>query len=288
MESISSLCAVLCFLCIVATPVTLLTWLVLLIKKSEKKNKAKRNFLISLSGIVLFAIIGVATFKECEHDWDVTEKIDATCTESGTATKICTLCDSEETESIPAFGHLFAEEIIQAATCSATGLATKSCSVCNVTEEIVLDMIEHTYEYTTTKKPTLEESGVETGTCTVCGNIQEKEMAQLGTKANPGEVTVAELVAEINANKDAAKSKYDEKWIKITGKVLDAHTVAGMTSFYLHGEKGGSGLRIVCWVNEEVLKPFDYRGKTYTFIGQVREITTVNATEIGDCSIVTD
>ena len=59
-------------------------------------------------------------------------------------------------------------------------------------------------------------------------------------------------------------------------------------AYFGYGEKGGSGLRIVCWVNEKVLKPFDYTGETHTFIGQVREITTVNATEIGDCEIVAD
>ena len=162
----------------------------------------------------------------------------------------------------------------------------KTCSVCNKTEEIALEKIEHTYEYTTTKAPTLEEKGIETGTCTVCGDTQEKEISKLGTKSNPAEVTVSELVAEINADKDAAKSKYNGKWIKITGKVLSANNVAGMTRFYLYGEHGGSGLRIVCWVNKEVLKPFDYTGETHTFIGQVREITTVNATEIGDCTII--
>ena len=56
----------------------------------------------------------------------------------------------------------------------------------------------------------------------------------------------------------------------------------------MYGESGDSGLRIICWVKEEVLKPFDYKGEIHTFLGQVREITTVNATEIGDCEIISD
>ena len=38
-----------------------------------------------------------------------------------------------------------------------------------------------------------------------------------------------------------AKAKYNEQWIEITGKVLDADNVAGMTRFYLYGKSGDSG-----------------------------------------------
>lgn len=239
---------------------------------------------------ICLLVVIVSSFAGCcfTHELEVVSQEAASCENAGVAVYKCANCDYEETKTTPATGHSFTEEVVQAATCSATGTAKKTCSVCSKTEEIVLDKVEHTYEYTTTKAPSLEENGIETGVCTVCGDTQEKEISKLGTKTNPGEVTVSELVAEINANKDAAKSKYNGKWIKITGKVLSANNVAGMTRFYLYGEHGGSGLRIVCWVNEEVLKPFDYTGETHTFIGQVREITTVNATEIGDCTIVKD
>ena len=106
------------------------------------------------------------------------------------------------------------------------------------------------------------------------------------SRSTPIVVTASQLANEINSNTDTAKTKYNGKWVQITGKVLSAHNVAGMTSFYLHGEKGGSGLKVVCWVNEEVLKPFDYRGETHAFIGQVREVSAVNSTEIGNCEII--
>lgn len=106
------------------------------------------------------------------------------------------------------------------------------------------------------------------------------------SRSNPIVVTASQFVNEIKTNTDTAKTKYNGKWVQITGKVLSAHNTAGMTSFYLYGEKGGSGLRVVCWVNEEVLKPFDYRGETHTFVGQVREVSTVNSTEISNCKII--
>lgn len=116
--------------------------------------------------------------------------------------------------------------------------------------------------------------------------VPSPKMVPGDSRSNPVVVTVSQLANEINSNTDAAKTKYNGKWVQISGKVLSAHNVAGMTSFYLHGEKGGSGLRIVCWVNKEVLKTFDYRGETHTFIGQVREVSTANSTEIGNCEII--
>lgn len=117
---------------------------------------------------------------------------------------------------------------------------------------------------------------------------QEEAPAVLdgSSRSNPIIVTTSQFAKEINSNIDNAKEKYNGKWIQITGKVNSAHSVAGMTSFYLYGEKGGAGLKIVSWVNKEVIKPFDYKGETHTFLGKVREVTTVNATEIGDCEIV--
>lgn len=106
------------------------------------------------------------------------------------------------------------------------------------------------------------------------------------SRSNPIIVTTSQFVNEINSNIDNAKERYNGKWIQITGEVNSVHNVAGMTSFYLYGEKGGSGLKIVSWVNKEELKPFDYKGETHTFLGQVREVSTVNSTEIGNCEIV--
>ena len=115
---------------------------------------------------------------------------------------------------------------------------------------------------------------------------EEKPAAPLGSSSNPIVVTASQFVNEIKSNTDAAKTKYNGKWAQISGKVLSAHNVAGMTSFYLYGEKGGSGLKVVCWVNKEVSKPFDYKGETHTFVGQVREVSTANSTEIGNCEII--
>lgn len=291
MDQISSICGILCALCLLIAPIALLVWIVMIIRKSEKKKKAKRFFLGALAGIIIFPIIGVATSPttRCEHEWDVVEQSAPTCVESGTSVVHCTLCNTEkEAEAIPPTGHTFEEKTVLEASCTSTGLVEKTCSVCNMVESITTEKISHDYEVTSVKAATFEESGLEESTCSICGNITQMELPKVGTWENPCKITVEQLVSEINTNIDTAKSKYNDQWIEITGKVLDASNVAGMARFCLYGKFGDPGLRIVCWVNDEVSTPFNYQGDTVTFLGQVREITTVNATEIGDCKIISE
>ena len=244
--------------------------------------RIKKLISLCLTLATIFTLVGCCS----NHAMEKFNEEPATCEADGLITYKCPDCNEEETEVIPATGHKYDEKVIQEATCAATGLIEKTCSVCNKTESITTEKASHTYEVTSTKEATLEAAGVEESTCTVCGDVKQQELAKLGTQDNPGKVTIEELVSEIKSNKDAAKAKYNEQWIEITGKVLDADNVAGMTRFYLYGEHGGSSLRICCWVNEDMLKPFEYQGEVHTFLGQVREITTVNATEIGDCTII--
>lgn len=251
MEQIFNICVFMCGLCIIVAPIALIVWIIMIVKKSERKKKAKRFFVGTLAGVVLSVAIGVATSPStsCEHEWKNIEQTVPTCTESGTTVMYCTLCNAKgDEEEIQPTGHAYVDKTVQEAT--------------------------------------LESIGIEESICSVCGEIKQKELAKLGTKENPCKITVEQLVSEIEADKDTAKVKYNEQWVEITGKVLDASNVAGMSRFYLYGNVDDSGLRIVCWVKEEVLKPFDYDGETHTFIGQIREITTVNATEIGDCEII--
>lgn len=97
-------------------------------------------------------------------------------------------------------------------------------------------------------------------------------------------ISVSELVAEINKDKAAAGEKYNGQWIEITGTVTYISKGAGMTGYYLWGERGGSGLNITCWVDEADDTGLSV-GDTVTFIGAMREVSTFNNTEIGLCVI---
>ena len=287
MEQISSICGTLCALCIVALPIVLITWVVMLIIKSKKKNVAKYALLSLIAGIILFTAIGVATDPAtgCEHEWEIVKAVNATCTEQGENLKKCLHCGTEEKELTPIAEHITTEEIIREATCSSEGLFQKTCSACGAVENNIIEKTEHTYKKIVVEA-TLETDGTENLTCTVCGETHQKKIEKLGTKENPGKVTVSGLAAEIKSDIAAAGKKYDGKWIEITGKVKSVHDVGGMSAYYLYGVRGKEGLRIVCWCDGSVMNASEVVGKTLTFLGQMREVTTFNTTDIGDCQII--
>jgi len=118
----------------------------------------------------------------------------------------------------------------------------------------------------------------------------ETSVPELGeSKENPFVLTATELAAEIDADIDAAKEKYNGKWMQITGEISDTSDGGIIYGYYVYGESsltGYRGLRIICWCEDG---PYSgsVLGDTQTFLGQMREVTLVNATEIGDCEIVT-
>ncbi len=185
MALISSICGFLCLLCIVIAPIALVVWIVMLIRKSERKKKAKRFFLGALAGIVLFTVVGVSTSPsvQCEHEWETVEQVKPTCTESGTAIKHCPLCDTDgDTEEIPATGHTWVETHKEA-TCTEQGELVKECSVCNskTTETIAA---QHNYTETIVSAPKCETEGVAQLVCSVCGDKQDKAIPVTGHSFN--------------------------------------------------------------------------------------------------------
>lgn len=97
-------------------------------------------------------------------------------------------------------------------------------------------------------------------------------------------VTMDDFVSEIKQDKFAAGLKYDDKWIQITGTVSAIVDGGDMYGYYIYGGRYDEGLKIICWVygDEKVASIAD----TVTFKGLVREITTVNVTEITYCTVV--
>ena len=82
----------------------------------------------------------------CEHDYEVIDSVDATCTEEGSTTYKCSKCGDEYTETEEALGHI---EVIDEAvepTCTETGLtAGVHCSRCEeiLTEQEVVKAYGH-------------------------------------------------------------------------------------------------------------------------------------------------
>ena len=108
-------------------------------------------------------------------DWSVTKE--ATCTEAGEESRICSVCGTVETKEIPAKGHTVGKEWVttKKATCTKEGKKVQKCTVCGeVVNTKTIKALGHEWE-TITKEPTCTEAGEEYKKCTRCSEIKDKK-----------------------------------------------------------------------------------------------------------------
>lgn len=96
----------------------------------------------------------------------------ATCTEAGSQTGICSVCGKEVTQEIPALGHSFSEEtetLDNTATDGHTYLV-EECTVCGekVSTPTHIEWVDGNYTSTVISEPRCVVDGVQIDTCTVC------------------------------------------------------------------------------------------------------------------------
>ena len=121
-----------------------------------------------------------------EHIYE-TVTVDATCTETGSVTTRCTVCDEETVEVLAATGHTYSCTTTEA-TCGADGSKVYTCSVCSDTySESIPATGNHTYTAETTD-PTCTEAGSTVYTCVGCGHSYTEVLAAFG-HAYTGTVT---------------------------------------------------------------------------------------------------
>lgn len=113
----------------------------------------------------------VKTAEKLGHT-ERTVTIDATCTEKGSKTVVCSVCNTivRETEYTPALGHDWGEwKVTVPGTCEVEGKKTRECSRCHKTETISTGTGEHVYPEKGVVTPaTCTADGYTTYTCTVC------------------------------------------------------------------------------------------------------------------------
>ena len=109
---------------------------------------------------------------EADHKW--TEKItkNATCTDSGSKTLTCSVCNKTKTETIPAKGHTpGSKETIKEPTCTGTGTYQVHCTVCGAqTDSGILPANGHTSgSWVVETEASCDKTGTKVKKCTVCG-----------------------------------------------------------------------------------------------------------------------
>ncbi|MDY5000215.1 MAG: GH25 family lysozyme, partial [Lachnospiraceae bacterium] len=113
--------------------------------------------------------------EECTHqfsDWVVNKE--ASCSEEGSKSRVCSLCGQSETESISKIEHQWDDGVVKTEpTETAEGVKEFTCKACGATKTEPISKKEHTThvwgEYQVVKEPTCKEEGEKKAKCTVEG-----------------------------------------------------------------------------------------------------------------------
>ena len=109
---------------------------------------------------------------------------EATCTEAGEETTVCSLCgEIISTKEIATLGHDIGEWIItKQPTCTEKGVESRECSRCHeILETREIDTITHIFgEWKIEKEATCVEDGNEQRVCEDCGEVDTRVIPALG------------------------------------------------------------------------------------------------------------
>ncbi|MCD8014503.1 MAG: Ig-like domain-containing protein [Lachnospiraceae bacterium] len=129
-------------------------------------------------GTITFAAASFSTFEfrteNCgtgSHTLGEQEIIEeATCTTSGIASSVCSVCGTTVYETILPTGHSYELTVEEEAGCTSSGRRTYTCQTCGSSYEEIIPATGHSWSvWETVTEPTCTEEGEENHTCTVCG-----------------------------------------------------------------------------------------------------------------------
>lgn len=171
----SNLCAILIVLVIIAIPVLLAILIIrALLKKPIKKLVIAT--LICVGSIIPLALLGTFTdpTTRCNHEYELVETIEPTCTEKGKVVRVCSLCEHEKIDKTDSVSHSYTITDETEPTCTGTGKIVKKCALCGNEEIERLDKIDHSWETVSVVGATCSKQGEVVKKCTSCG-IEEVE-----------------------------------------------------------------------------------------------------------------
>lgn len=167
-----------------------------------------------------------------KHVWRNADKNDgwsiekeATCSESGSETRRCELCDMKESRVIDASGHDWDEPERKAATCSEKGYVKFTCKRCKYTYTDVIDTDPKAHSWDggrVTRNPAVGVAGERTFTCTRCGATRTETIAPLPQPyvAPPAPTEIQDLPSVKVSKPAKGKKAITVKWKKPKKKQL--------------------------------------------------------------------
>ena len=126
------------------------------------------------------------TVEVTEHSWERIGEVsgsEATCTEEGLDLYRCTVCGEEKTETAPALGHLYVDDVWEEPGCTEVGYKSIVCDRCGevIEEEVEVPALGHISDnYVKFEEATCTEPGVASGICTRCGEEFDDIIPALG------------------------------------------------------------------------------------------------------------
>ena len=121
-------------------------------------KKLRLLTVLLLTAVISFILLCLAAYAEgvdCTHEWgewsysyneETQSYLIPTFTEDGLSVRICSLCGTEEEQTVPATGHslhLLTNKVDP--TCSSTGTGVNVCEVCSAEVEFEIPMTNHSY-----------------------------------------------------------------------------------------------------------------------------------------------
>lgn len=125
-----------------------------------------------------------------QHDYELVETVEATCTSFGYEKYVCKGCGKEKYDNTKeALGHDWQRDEYTAPTCTSEGFESKHCARCNEHRSGALDMLPHDVDPEEEGlDPTCTEEGYQpAGTCRVCHNhVDRIPIPAIGHKFKEG------------------------------------------------------------------------------------------------------
>lgn len=193
---------------------------------------------------------------EEEHTWD-SGKVDKreTCTQDGKIKYICTNCENEKIESIPATGHNYSKIVTRNATCTQDGIERYTCSKCMDSYTTTIPKTGHKYgEWKVSKKSTIFKKGEEKEICPLCKKtLQARDINKLKSSVKISKTKLNLKVGKTYKFKIKKQSKGDKaaKWVTSNKKVASVNKRTGKIKALKKGKakitlKMKSGCKATC------------------------------------------
>lgn len=116
------------------------------------------------------------------YDEAFTVDVPSTCSKEGVQSRHCLVCGAKTDEKpLERAPHDYGGfTILKEASCTETGSKTRLCRRCGAQDNLIIPKLPHTCaSWTQTKAASCKEAGEETGVCTVCGETVTREIEKL-------------------------------------------------------------------------------------------------------------